>query len=162
MLHLSWWMIPVFNSARDVDFKRKHLSDAASGSDPSTDMRRQESHFSSSELTPPLDNDSFAGGIWCKGEGKWRLVVRATLRMISVPLSDGRLAKTRCRSINFCLEAFLHWQNSKGHLNATQKTSPSMLTPSLKRVIMSNMNKCLTKTFSILVCKDTKKSIFFL
>lgn len=122
MQGLSWLMIPVFYSARErADFKRKCLSDSAFGSDPSLDMRCHESNFSSSELTPPLDSHSFSDSIWSEREGKWRLAVRATLRMISVPLSDSRLANAHRRVMNFCLETFLQRQNSKGPFECSLK-----------------------------------------
>lgn len=122
MQGLSWLMSPVFYSARErADFKRKRLSDSAFGSDPSLDMRCHESNFSYSELTPPLDSHSFSDSIWSEREGKWRLAVRATLRMISVPLSDSRLANAHRRVMNFCLETFLQRQNSKGPCECSLK-----------------------------------------
>lgn len=75
---------------------------------PSPDMRCRESHFSFSELTAPLDSGSF---FWQqmkrKGEGKWRLAVWATMRMIGVLLSDSQSSGEQSLQVmNFCLETF--------------------------------------------------------
>lgn len=84
--------------------------------------------------------------------------------MISVPLSDSRLANTHRRVMNFCLETFLQQQNSKGQFKCSLKDLTLKVNPQFEKKISNITKGPRFKDFQfILVSKCyTKKFIFFL